>query len=247
MKISLFRSYQTLSDLCEPKNHRESFPTSLNSWRDCLPSPAGVDGWGKLASVVQKTLSLSTHTVVSRKIDGSFSSSLSDGWMADGSFKIWITQFKVIVVYVLNYKHQQRVKGGFFVRELRRIASRSCLLRDESLTSWRSNEEDLIRKRNGSSANNSDWWIISPASLARFNCVEGIILKSIIFNFHRKFFATLIPDTRKRRITKTKKKMVMEAAKTFSASLAFCFCLCYEVFPSFERKKVRNSWHRSVR
>lgn len=49
------------------------------------------------------------------------------------------------------------------------------------------------------------------SSAPRFNCVEGIILKHIIFNFHRKFLATLIPESRRKR-----RMMLMEKWKHFA-------------------------------
>jgi hypothetical protein len=63
-------------------------------------------------------------------------------------------------------------------------------------------------------------YITRFALAPRFNCVEGIILKSITFNFHRKFFATLIPDTREEASSKWKKKDDGDgtAAKTFPHS-----------------------------
>lgn len=82
------------------------------------------------------------------------------------------------------------------------------------------------------------------ALASRFNCVEGIILKNIIFNFHRKFFATLIPPTR---------RVEDEGWCWWSSGKCFAFCSSPRLFVlwnfSYEKakKKVRNSWHRKVR
>lgn len=83
------------------------------------------------------------------------------------------------------------------------------------------------------------------ALASRFNCVEGIILKNIIFNFHRKFFATLIPPTRREWKTRDD---VDGAVENVSPSVPRPDCLCCEIFLMRRRKKkVRNSWHRKVR
>lgn len=159
-----FPPYQTLSDLCAPKTIRNHFRLLLKFMRRLDFS----------AEIPHQHLRGEKSMVESCSL-------LSDGWMADGSFKIWITQFKVAVVFVLN--SQTPAERTLRVSKLGRIArrkARKIFEPSRKLQQFLSTPAKL--------ANNSDWWIISPLCLrSRFNCVEGIILKSIIFNFHRKF------------------------------------------------------------
>lgn len=121
----------------------------------------------------------STHTLASRKNRWKFFLlGRMNGRMADGSLKIWITQFKVIVVFVLNHKHQQRRRlsqGWIFSflcwcwetgTESGRIASHIELDSDASLTRISENVRLC-------SANNSDWWITSPAPLRSLQLCLG--------------------------------------------------------------------------
>lgn len=100
-----FSPYQTLSDLCEPKTIRNHIRL-LNIHEE-------IAFWLKNATAVAK---ISTNTRSGREEEKSMLSENKvpkrgrmNGRMADGSFKIWITEFKVAMVLYLhhlqNYKH----------------------------------------------------------------------------------------------------------------------------------------------
>lgn len=90
-----------------------------------------------------------------------------NGRMADGSFKIWITQFKVAVVFVLNNQHQHsrasfRSQGWKNVKQVEvNLKAKPLLPSRADLTSQGSATRfpTKIAKRR---RNNSDWWMTSP-------------------------------------------------------------------------------------
>lgn len=102
-EIFPFRSYQTLSDLCEPEKPSRIISDFLTFMVRLLSISDRGNCFGRAKSFA------STHTLASRKNRWKFFLlGRMNGRMADGLLKIWITQFKVIVVFVLNHKHQQR-------------------------------------------------------------------------------------------------------------------------------------------
>lgn len=78
------------------RNHQESFPTSFKIHEKIGFFPAEI---------------LHQHLRGENRCWKSFLGffrRMNGSSKADGSFKFWITQFKVIVVYVVNYKYQQK-------------------------------------------------------------------------------------------------------------------------------------------
>lgn len=177
MEIS-FSPYQTLSDLCEPETIRNHFRllnihekiAFLTEKCFCcgkIPPPT-------LAQPRKKRKSMLSENNVPKR-------GRMNGRMADGSFKIWITEFKVAVVYVLNYKHQQECSKARV--DFSAFESRGRL--QTNLKSSKGSRSNLLRGEKGERTKIDE--LYHQLEAPRFNCVEGLILSNITFNFSRKF------------------------------------------------------------
>lgn len=150
-----FLPYQTLSDLGAPETIRNHFRLLLKFMRRL----DFFSGWNSSPTLARQKSMLEKFSSYFGRMNGSRK--------ADGSFKIWITQFKVIVVYVVNYKYQQkRSLRGFRVKNADKLGWIAAALTWKSLET--AAKTSAVSFHPGKRQNNSDWWIISPLCLRFF-------------------------------------------------------------------------------